>query len=219
MEIVCQFGSLRNLLGLLVKVNQLLQGYLGIRKQAAGLCKKLALYACLCACCSYRVHGVCQRLGVLDHCRDDLLACDIDHSLCLDVDGLCVGLILDFRTGFQLGLGEYVELLEQTDGLVGGQGRDGIYHGLDVRKSAALCLLHPGVGVTVSIENDSLMLGQILLNQVMYSHLKVVCLLQYVTGLRERLCHDGVQHDVRSRDGVLGAYHTELKLVAGKRKR
>ena len=111
-----------------------------------------------------------------------------------------------------------MELLEQTDGLVGGQGRDGIYHGLDVRKSAALCLLYPGVRVTVSIENDSLMLSQILLNQVVYSHLKVVCLLQHVAGLCKRLCHDGVQYDVRSRDGILGAYHTELKLVAGEGK-
>ena len=112
-----------------------------------------------------------------------------------------------------------MELLKQTDGLVGGQGRDSVYHRLNVRKSAALCLLYPCVGVTVSIEYDSLVLSQIFLNQVMNRQFKVFRLLQYVGCFRKRLCHDGVQHDVRSRDGILGSYHTELELVAGEGKR
>ena len=74
---------------------------------------------------------------------------------------LGVGLILDLRTGLQLSLGEYAELLEHGQlALSVGQCRDRIYHGLDVRQSAALCLFHPLIGVTVSVEDDSLMLSQ-----------------------------------------------------------
>ena len=53
----------------------------------------------------------------------------------------------------------------------------------------------------------------------MHCHIEIVSLLQNITCLRKCLCHDRVQHDVRRSYGITGAYHTELKLIAGKCKR
>ena len=63
------------------------------------------------------------------------------------------------------------------------------------------------------------MIVQILLNQIMNRHIEVLRLLQDIARIRKCLCHNGVQHNVRSRNRIAGSKHTELKLVTGKGKR
>ena len=46
----------------------------------------------------------CQLGGVADHCRNDLLSCHIDHSLCLNVNALCIAFVLYLGSGLQLAL-------------------------------------------------------------------------------------------------------------------
>ena len=63
------------------------------------------------------------------------------------------------------------------------------------------------------------MLGQVLLDQIVYGNIEIVCFLQNVCCLAESFCNDSVQSGVRAGDGVCTTYHTELKLVAGESKR
>ncbi len=53
----------------------------------------------------------------------------------------------------------------------------------------------------------------------MDGHVEIIRFFQYVTGFFERLRDDGVQHDVRRRDGIPGSHHTELEFIAGEGKR
>ena len=62
------------------------------------------------------------------------------------------------------------------------------------------------------------MLREVRLDQVVQSLFKAVCLLQDVTGIRKRLGRNGVQDDIRFRDGITGSDHPEFKLVARKGK-
>ena len=63
------------------------------------------------------------------------------------------------------------------------------------------------------------MLGQVLLDQIVYGNIEIVCFLQNVCRLAESLCYDSIQSSVGAGDGVCTTYHTELKLVAGESKR
>ena len=63
------------------------------------------------------------------------------------------------------------------------------------------------------------MLCQVLLDQVMYRNIEVVCLLQNICCLTESFRNDSIQSGVGTCDGVCTTYHTELKLITGKSKR
>ena len=60
--------------------------------------------------------------------------------------------------------------------------------------------------------------GQSLLYEIMYSHIKVICLLQYVCRFLKGFCHDGVQHGIGRSDGIRGTHHAELEFITGKGK-
>ena len=98
--------------------------------------------------------------------------------------------------GFQLSFGEDTELLEQFDRLLGGQGLGSLYHGLDVGKSSSGCLFYPLLRIAVAVEDDSLMLSQVLLDQIVYGNIEIVCFLQNVCCLAESFCNDSVQSGV-----------------------
>ena len=63
------------------------------------------------------------------------------------------------------------------------------------------------------------MLGQVLLDQIVYGNIEIVCFLQNVCRLAESFCNDSVQSGVGTGNGVCTTYHTELELVAGESKR
>ena len=145
-----------------------------------------------------------------------MLAGHVDGALGFDADLADVVLILHFRTGLQFRLGEDVELLVQSDDIGLGQSGDSVHHALDVGQAAAGCFFHPLVGVTVAVEDDSLVLGQGFLDVSAASGLEIVSAFQSVGGVAECFGQDGVQSGVGCGDGVSGADHTELEPVAGK---
>ena len=63
------------------------------------------------------------------------------------------------------------------------------------------------------------MLYRVFFDQIMYRFVKVLRLFQHVARFGKRFGNDCIEHDVRLCHRILGACHTELKLVAGKRKR
>lgn len=71
-----------------------------------------------------------------------MLAGNINHGTCFNVDRLGISLVLDLRTGFQFRTGEDAKLLKERYGLLFRQHRNGVHHGLDIRKAhGALPLL------------------------------------------------------------------------------
>ncbi len=79
-----------------------------------------------------------------------------------------------------------------------------------------LGLVDPGVVIAVAVEDDALMLGEDPADQLLQVRLEVLGVLQLVGELLQLLGHDGVQGDVGAGDGLGGAQHPELELVAGK---
>ena len=159
-------------------------------------------YIRLRACLAHLADRIRETGGVVDNRRDDLLAGDVDHRTCLDIDDLRILLVLDLFAAHQLGLCIDTELLKELDRLLGGQGRNRIHHGRKIRKTSALCLLYPLLGVAVSVKDDALVLGQELLDVIMTCIAEVLCLLQYVGGFLKLLCDDGIEDDVRTCDGL-----------------
>ena len=84
---------------------------------------------------------------------------------------------------------------------------------LNIRQAAAFCFFYPFIRISVSVENNSLMFCQIFLNQIMNSHIKVLCLFQHIGSLTESFCHNGIQCCIRAGNGVIRTYHTEFKLI------
>ena len=153
-------------------------------------------------CLFYSKNCISQCLCIFDKCRQELLACHIDHCTCLDIDCLCICLILDFRTRLQLCLCKYIESLKQLDGLICCNCRDCIYHGLNIRKSSSLSLCNPLIRISISIEDDSLIVCQILFDQVMYCKIKVICLLKEIARICKCFSNDRIKYNVRICDGI-----------------
>ena len=74
----------------------------------------------------------------------------------------------------------------------------------------------PGRAVIVAVKDDALMLCDDAFQQVMQVFFKAGGLLQNIRILPERLGNCRVQHHIRPGDGLHGARHAELELVAGK---
>ena len=108
--------------------------------------------------------------------------------------------------------GKQAEVLFFRKGLVG------IHRGLEVEQAAVCRLLFPFLRIAVSVENNAAMGGQRILDELCYSSIKILCLLQYVRKLTEGFCHSGIEHDIGHCHVLRGAGHTELKLVACKGK-
>ena len=94
-----------------------------------------------------------------------------------------------------------------------------VRRGTQVQQATDLgSLLDPGIVIAVAVENDTFVLLDGLPDQTMQCCVKVLGLLQLVRVLTQRLRHGGVEHDVAAGNGVGGAQHTELELIAGERK-
>ena len=63
------------------------------------------------------------------------------------------------------------------------------------------------------------MFGHIFFDQVMHRHLKIFRLLQLIRSLAERLGHDSIQRSIGVSHRIGASHHTELKFIAGERKR
>ena len=111
-----------------------------------------------------------------------------------------------------------MEVFEHGDGFLCGQRWNGIYHGADVWQTTAFCFFYPCIGVSVSVEDDSLMFCAVCLDQIMNCHIEIFRIFQNLAGFLESFCHDGIQNDIRCCHRILGTYHTELKFVSGESK-
>ena len=134
--------------------------------------------------------------GIADGCRNDLLTCHINHGSGLNIDHLGVGLILHLCPGFQLCSCKYPKFLIELYGLLCCQGRDGLHHGADIRQASSPGLLHPGIGIPVSVENDSLVLLQKTLYQIMNRGVKILRCLQLIGSFLKRLRHNSIKHHI-----------------------
>ena len=63
---------------------------------------------------------------------------------------------------------------------------------MEIRKSSSLCLFYPLFGVAVAAENDSSVLYEQALDQIVKCFAEIFRLLQFICGFFECLCHDGI---------------------------
>ena len=126
---------------------------------------------------------------------------------------------MDLVSGAHLRLRQDGVLREQVDVLPVDVGGHAVHGVPQIGKPPAGSLRHPGVVVAVAVEDDALVGGKRLLQQLLQGGLEVLRLLQPVGELAQLLSHDGVEHHVGAGDGLRGAQHTELELVAGEGQR
>ena len=76
----------------------------------------------------------------------------------------------------------------------------------------SLSFLDPRLRVSVSVEDDPLVLDSILLDQVMHCQVEIIRLLQHITRIREGFCYDRVEHDIRGtpRNRGIPPYGTQI---------
>ena len=103
---------------------------------------------------------------------------------------------------------------EQVDVLALNVGRHTVHGVAQIGEPAAFRLLYPRLIVAVAVENDALVRGEGVVQQGLQGGLEVFRPLQNIGELPQLLCHDCVQHHIGAGDGLGGAEHTELKLVA-----
>ena len=199
--------------------DQCIESFLGFSHKSSYFIKHFFLYRRICSCCRHCIDSVGKCLCIFDERRHKLFACHVDHRARLDIDRFRICLVLDLRTGFQLGFCEHTESLEEIYRCICHHSRNCLYHGADVRQASFLSLLYPRFRITVAIEDDSLVLCCIFLDQIMYRQIKVICFLKYIACIRERLCNDRIEHNVRRSNGITGSDHTELEFVSCKRER
>ena len=96
---------------------------------------------------------------------------------------------------------------------------DGVRGGPQVQQAAVFrSLLNPGIVVAVAVEDDTLVLPDGALDQIVQGRTQVGGALQLVCKQPQGLGHGGIQHDVGAGDGIAGAQHAELEFIAGKGK-
>ena len=98
------------------------------------------------------------------------------------------------------------------------QGRQRVHGGLQIGKPPALRLLYPFVGIVVAVEDDTLMGGNGLPDEVAQGSLEIVGVFQDIGKLTQAFGHHRIQHDIGTGDGKSAAQHAKLKLIAGEGK-
>ena len=164
-------------------------------------------------------HALGQVAGVPCRHRKDAALRHIQQGVGLDGRHLAVVLQMDLIASAHLRLRQDGVLREQLHVLLVDVGGHAVHGVAEVSKAAAGSLSHPGVIVAVAVEDDALVGGKRLLQQLLQGGLEVLGLLQPVGELAQFLGHDGVQHHIGAGDGLGGAQHTEFELVAGKGQR
>ena len=159
--------------------------------------------------------GLGQVRRVAVHRRENAPHDHIPQGSRLDGRDLAVILQVNLVPGPHLRLAEDVVAGEQADVLgidIGGHAVHGVPQ---VAEAPALGLPDPVLAVAVAVEDDTLVGLEGVMQQVLQVRPEVVGLLQNVRELLQLLGHDGVEHHVGAGDGLGGAQHTELELVAG----
>ena len=156
-----------------------------------------------------------QLRGAAGNGGEDLVADHVDHGAGLDGEDRPVVLHMNLIPGPDLLLRVDAVLDKEVDVLLLDIGGQGVGGGFEVGQAPAFRLGNPVAVVAVSVEDDALVLGEGPADQLLEVGLEVGGGLQLVGELLELLGHDGVQGDVGPGDGLGGAQHPELELVAG----
>ena len=78
-------------------------------------------------------------------------------------------------------------------------------------------LVNPGIVIAVAVEEDPFVFADGVADQVVQAAVEIaLTVFQAIGKLAQGFRHRAVDHGVRSGDRVVGAYHAELELVAGK---
>ena len=130
------------------------------------------------------------------------------------LDGQDRGVVLDvnLRTGVDLLFRVNPMLDEEVHVFLGGVDRQSVRCGFQVAEATLFRLGDPGVIISVAVENDPLMVGKDLFDELFQIRLEILGLFQLVGKLLQFLRHDGVQSNVGTGDRLAGAKHPELKL-------
>jgi len=143
---------------------------------------------------------------VLDH---------IDERRGLDADDLAVLLDMNFVAGENFFLAVNALARQQLNVLGQDVGRQRLGGVVQVGKAALFSLLDPGLFIAVAVEDDAAVGGERVADQLVERGGEVRRVLELRVEFVELFGHDGVEDRDRARDGLRGAGHAELKLVAG----
>ena len=160
-------------------------------------------------------HRLAELALILGGGVEDLVLDHIDHGGRFDVDDLAVLLHVDLVAGEHFLLRVNAVLHHQFDVLGQNIGRQGVGGAAQIRKTAARSLLDPRLLIAVAVKDDAAMLDERLAHKVVQRLVEVRRFLEHRVEPAELLRHDGVEHRDRAGDGLAGAGHTELELVAG----
>ena len=97
-------------------------------------------------------------------------------------------------------LGEDLVPGKQIDVFLADVMRQRIHGGTQIVKPAGRRFLHPFVRIVVAVEDDALMCGIILHDEIMQRRFKVLALLQLIGKLAQGLGDDGIQNVVGAGD-------------------
>ena len=160
-------------------------------------------------------HRLAELALILGGGVEDLMLDHIDHGGRFDVDDLAVLLHVDLVAGEHFLLRVNAVLHHQFDVLGQNIGRQGVGGAAQICKAAARGLLDPRLLIAVAVKDDAAMLDERLAHKVVQRLVEVRRFLEHRVELAELLRHDGVEHRDGAGDGLAGAGHTELELVAG----
>ena len=133
----------------------------------------------------------------------------------LDADDLAVLLDMNFVAGENFFLAVNALARQQLNVLGQDVGRQRLGGVVQVGKAALFSLLDPGLFIAVAVEDDAAVGGERVADQLVERGGEVRRVLELRVEFVEFFGHDGVEDRDRARDGLRGAGHAELKLIAG----
>ena len=115
---------------------------------------------------------------------------------------------------------KHVVRLKQRDDFTAGEYRQRIHRVFHIGESAAFSFTHPLVGIAVTVEHHFVLpvLGVGLFDDALDCLVLVGRFLQFIRKFGQYLCHWHIEVGVGCGDGLGGANHAELELVAGEGK-
>ena len=115
----------------------------------------------------------------------------------------------EFRLCKHAVAGDKLDVLRQQIGL------HSLGSGGQVAQTSSCGLLLPFLGIAVAIEDNAPVVRQGLANQLLQGCFKILGLFQLIGKAAQLFGHNGIQSDIGTGDGLGGAQHTQLELVAG----
>ena len=159
--------------------------------------------------------GVAQRGFVFGSGIENAVLDHVNKRRGLDADDLAVLLDMNFVAGENFFLAVNALARQQLNVLGQDVGRQRLGGVVQVGKAALFSLLDPGLFIAVAVEDDAAVGRERVADQLVERGGEVRRVLELRVEFVELFGHDGVEDRDRARDGLRGAGHAELKLIAG----